>query len=115
MDEGKSKREAVKKVDWQSASKFVAFLRLPPAHRQEKMINMFITCYLQNIKYFNELNLTMEQYKRLLSCMTIETFKKGETVFNYGQYGEKFYFIVHGRVEVWAPVKAARAVDNTKV
>lgn len=84
LSEARTKKDLDVLGEGQAAGQFVAFLKLPPAHRQERSIDLFSTYYLQKIKYFQDLNLSMAQYRRILTCMTCETFQAGDKVFEYG-------------------------------
>lgn len=49
------------------------------------------------------MNLSIQQYKRILINMKYEKFERGQVVFHYGDQGDKFYLIIEGQVDVWVP------------
>jgi CRP-like cAMP-binding protein len=54
---------------------------------------------------------TDEVHKECLKCMTLEFFRAGTFVFNYGDVGDSFYIILKGRVSCQVP-KSRMAIAN---
>jgi signal-transduction protein with cAMP-binding, CBS, and nucleotidyltransferase domain len=67
----------------------------------------FLYEFIKDIKFFQDMkDLTYERYEKICRCLNIEVFSKGDTVFEYGSFGEEFYVIITGSVEVLVPNQA---------
>jgi hypothetical protein len=59
---------------------------------------------VKEVKFFKEIkDLTMEKYDRICRCLKFQVLEKNETVFHYGSFGEEFFVIISGKVEVRIP------------
>jgi len=74
--------------------------RMEPNLRTEEQVNDILE-FVKDVKFFTKLSPL--QQKTLCRMMKIETFAAKEYVFQYGEYGSKFYIILTGMVGVLAP------------
>ncbi|KAL8438714.1 hypothetical protein Efla_001262 [Eimeria flavescens] len=88
----------------------LSFLRLeavrqasnkPPAERTVAEIDA-ICAALTTVVFFSRLD--EPTVRSLAQCVRYERFDAKQTVFNYGDYGDKYYLILTGRVGIEVPV-----------
>ena len=48
-----------------------------------------------------------EDYRLISEKLTFQFFDAGQTVFNYGDFGSRFYIILKGKASVLIPMKKA--------
>ncbi len=74
----------------------------PPAQRFFDDIRQLVPLF-KNIKLFKDQNIQDSELPEIVQCLTYQTFKPGENVFEYGNQGDKFYMILSGEVSVLIP------------
>jgi signal-transduction protein with cAMP-binding, CBS, and nucleotidyltransferase domain len=58
---------------------------------------------MQKVKFFQERDIKANDFPDIVQSLTLEHFHHGEVVFNWGDYGDKFYIILRGQVNVLIP------------
>ena len=61
--------------------------------------------FLKNIKFFKDENIKEDELLEICKKLRYETYLEDEIVFNYGEYGNKFYIIIEGEVGILVPDK----------
>ena len=61
---------------------------------------------MKNLPFFKDRNLNEGAIVDTLSLMTYKEVPQNEFVFEYGSYGDEFYVILEGQVEILVPDKA---------
>eukprot|EP00347_Sterkiella_histriomuscorum_P003283 403364882 len=91
----------------------LSILKRPSETRKDNEIKQLIP-YLKQIKFFQERQEIMKESDFLFLCerATYEHYNPHRVIFNYGDYGEKFYIILEGQVSVLLPRKRERTSQN---
>lgn len=59
----------------------------------------------ENFDYFKDLkHKDSIKYDKLMFFLNIESFEKNQNIINYGEYGDKFYILIQGKVSVYKPL-----------
>ena len=58
---------------------------------------------MQKIKFFQERDIKAQDFPDIIQSLTWEHFHTGDEVFQFGDFGDKFYIILQGRVNVLIP------------
>jgi CRP-like cAMP-binding protein len=56
--------------------------------------------YIREIEFFKERDVKEEDFLDIVQCLKYQKINAGDNVFDYGTYGDKFYIIIHGSVQV---------------
>lgn len=85
------------------------FLKKPNFRSDAELLS--ISKLIRNIKFFisisegkNYLTIVNEVAK----CLRLEIFEPGENVVNYGEFGDKFYVVLYGKLSVYVPTISSR-------
>ncbi|CDW72769.1 UNKNOWN [Stylonychia lemnae] len=70
--------------------------------RNEKDLEHLVPL-IKEIQFFKERDIKDQDFVEIVSCLTYENFKMGDTVFEWGTNGDKFYIIIEGHVSVMIP------------
>lgn len=87
----------------------VQVLQDPPARRKEVQLQQ-LAAYLDNLKFFSELEERSEVVRACCRHLTYEGGGKGTTVFHKGDSGDKFYIILSGCLGVYIQTTVKREV-----
>lgn len=87
----------------------VQILQDPPARRKENQVQQ-LAAYLDNLKFFSELEARTEVVRACCKHLTYEGGCKGTAVFRKGDSGDKFYIILSGILGVYIHTTVKREV-----
>ena len=62
--------------------------------------------YFEKFKVFKKLSLgnyNFHQKEKFYRCLKLKQYKKGETIFDYGDEADYFYFIIKGKASIHIP------------
>jgi len=65
--------------------------------------------FVRDVKFFSQL--TTIQQQMLCQMMTLETFQADDTIFKFGEFGDKFYIILSGSAKVQLPNPKSRSFN----
>ena len=74
--------------------------KVDPTCRDDEQINDILE-FVKNAKFFAKLDVV--QQRRLCKTMTVIEFKSREVIFHAGDFGDKYYLVLSGRVCVQLP------------
>jgi len=69
-------------------------------HQRTTRHNEMLIKVLGRISFFKNQKIKDADIKEIADLLTIEKFKRGEVIFDYGVPGDKFYMILEGEAEV---------------
>ena len=76
-----------------------------PFNRTENDI-LIMDQYFSDFGFFKKLKISDKDWfmkERCYKSMKLKTYKPGDTIFNFGDYGSLFYLIISGKVSVHVP------------
>ena len=77
----------------------IAVLKKNPESRSEKDLNI-LAPYIKEIPFFKARNIEGSHLNDICSELRYEQYSAGEFVFHLGDYGDRFYVILKGKVRV---------------
>jgi CRP-like cAMP-binding protein len=80
----------------------IQVLLKPSEERKEKDFTI-LAPVLKEINFFKSRNMINQDIIYLCQELQYEFFTKGETIFKYGEHGNKFYIVLNGKVDIMVP------------
>jgi DNA repair ATPase RecN len=91
----------VQKLDTGLQKIFETISKLPSERTTEELIEL--AGHIKEIQFFKEKEMTDAALLEVVGCMKLMQMDAKETVMQYGDIGDNFYFILSGEVEIRIP------------
>lgn len=92
----------------------IRLLRLPPENRTPRDIATLMEA-TSEVGFFKQMATdykTDEVHRECSKCMTLQLFRKGQYIFNYGDAGDSFYIVLRGLISIQLP-KSMLSAERT--
>ena len=86
----------------EKTQEMIKTLSKPSKKRTSDELNSLINL-VSEIAFFKERDIKAKDYTYIVQSLQYELFRKNETIFNYGDIGDKFYLILSGHISVRIP------------